>query len=63
MDRKSIIAELERELRMRQQVYPGLIRSGKLHPDLAAKRNQALQAAISLIRESDNPKAEQTKLF
>lgn len=63
MDIKTIIAELERELKMRERVYPGLIRSGKLHPDLARKRNQALLEAITIIRGKEAPKAEQKNLF
>lgn len=63
MDRKAIVAELERELKMRQQVYPGLIRSGKLHPDLAANRNKALQEAIAIVKADDKPTVKQEELF
>lgn len=39
------IAELNRELKMRLDVYPKLIRFGKLHKDEANKRHRALTAA------------------
>lgn len=63
MDKRDIIQELEREMQVRQQVYPALIRNGKLHPHLAARRNRALQAAIDFIKGTDAPKVEQKSLF
>jgi hypothetical protein len=63
MDKKTIIEELERELRMRHQVYPNLIRTGKLSLHLAQKRNQALQAAIDMIRGEKVTKSTQQNLF
>jgi len=43
------VAELRRERKMRDQVYPHLINTGKLQGGEALRRNAALDAAIKTL--------------
>jgi hypothetical protein len=45
--KKEILAELRRELSMRKALYPKWIKSGRMHPEEAAKRIAALNAALT----------------
>lgn len=45
------LSELNREMRMRQDVYPRLIQTGKLSKELAATRNSRLDYAIMVLTE------------
>ncbi|HLG49328.1 MAG TPA: hypothetical protein VKY24_23995 [Reyranella sp.] len=45
------IAELQRERKIREQVYPRWIANGTLKPGLAMKRNAALDAAIKTLED------------
>lgn len=44
-----LIDELNREIRMRQDVYPRLIQKGKLHERVAFRRISLFQAAIAML--------------
>lgn len=44
-----ILTELKRERAMRDHVFPGLVRSKKLDPAVAARRNKCLDAAIAVV--------------
>lgn len=50
LDRQEIIGELERELRMRAQVYPRWILTKKLRQDVGTRRIALMQAAIDLLK-------------
>lgn len=50
MRREDVIAELERELAVRRDVYPRWIVSKKIDPTTAHWRITALEAAIRLLR-------------
>lgn len=53
------LTELKRERRMRDNVYPGLVASGRLVQGEAFRRNAALDAAIAtLTRMSNSLEAE-----
>lgn len=58
--RAEAIAELKRELRMRDHVYPGQIRRGKLTKAKANKQYLALKKALEIL-EADV--GVQAKLF
>lgn len=44
------IAELERELRQRERVYPRLIANGTLRRDRAERQTAAMEAAVRTLR-------------
>ena len=46
---KDMIAELRRELRYRQSVYPSLIKRGLLTAAAAERQNARLQAALDVL--------------
>jgi hypothetical protein len=47
--RKDMIAELRRELRYRQIIYPSLIKRGALTEAAADRQNARLQAALDVL--------------
>jgi hypothetical protein len=49
ISRKDMIAELRRELRYRQTVYPSLIKRGALTEATADRQNARLQAALNVL--------------
>lgn len=58
------LSELNREMRMRQQVYPRLIQSNRLSKELAATRNTRLEYAIMILSNMKNQSPDnQLKLF
>lgn len=59
---EEIVAELERELRMRAQVFPGLVRRGQLSAENAGHRTACLEEALAHCRRT-LPIAEQVDLF
>jgi len=44
------IAEVERELKMRTHVYPGLVASDKLKPLQAIKQNEGMMAVLDTLK-------------
>lgn len=50
-----IVAELERELRMRRQVYPRLVARGQLDAAAAARRIKLLEEAGRLLSAGRKP--------
>ena len=46
-----MIAELEREIRMREQVYPGLVRKGSLAQNTANRRIAVMKAVVTLLKD------------
>ena len=46
---KDMIAELRRELRYRQIIYPGLIKRGALTETAADRQNARLKAALDVL--------------
>ena len=46
-----MIAELEREIRMREQVYPGLVRKGSLAQNTANRRIAVMKAMVTLLKD------------
>ena len=62
--REEAIQEIERELKMREQVYPNLIMKGKLNRVQAERQYRRLLAALSYLRDGVETKSStQTKLF
>lgn len=62
--REEAIQEIERELKMREQVYPNLIMNGKLNRVQAERQYRRLLAALSYLRDGVETKSStQTKLF
>lgn len=62
--RDDAIKELERELKMRERVYPRFVQSGKLHRDTAERQYRRLQAAINFLKEdTPSPTSNQKRLF
>lgn len=58
------IAEIKRELKMREKVYPNLISSGKLNKDQANKQYLRLKYALDqLINKSEKQSGKQRSLF
>jgi hypothetical protein len=49
ISRKDMIAELRRELRYRQTIYPSLIKRGALTKAAADRQNARLQAALDVL--------------
>ena len=49
IDAKEMVAELNRELNQRGRVYERLIAAGRLDEDVAKRRNQVLQAIVTLL--------------
>lgn len=57
------LTELKRERRMRDNVYPGLVASGRLVQGEAFRRNAALDAAIAtLTRVATSNEAERARV-
>ena len=46
-----MIAELEREIRMREQVYPGLVRKGSLAQNTSNRRIAVMKAMVTLLND------------
>lgn len=44
------ITEVERELRMRQRVYPGLVARGKMRPSEAAELIRIMESVLESLR-------------
>lgn len=63
MHTKAVLAELNRELAMRQDLYPMWVNSGRLTSKTAEHRIAALQKAIELIEATQQPQAKQYSLF
>jgi hypothetical protein len=63
MNTKAVLAELNRELAIRQDLYPMWVSYGRLTSKAAEHRIAALQKAIELIEESQRPQAQQFSLF
>jgi len=62
--RDDAIKELERELKMRERVYPRFVQSGKLHRDTAERQYCRLQAAINFLKEeTPSLTSNQKRLF
>jgi hypothetical protein len=49
ISRNDMIAELRRELRYRQIIYPSLIKRGALTEAAAGRQNARLQAALAVL--------------
>jgi len=65
METKLIVAELKRELAVRESVYPSWIQNGRLSSKLAAYRKEALAAAIERIEaqmDAEQPTDEPEQL-
>jgi hypothetical protein len=57
------ITELKRERRMRDNVYPGMVATGRLVQSEAFRRNQALDAAIATLqRMAANLESERARI-
>jgi predicted ATPase len=57
------LAEIKRELRYRQEVYPHLLQSKKISMDIAAKRNTGLEYAKMILTSLKRGEDVQEKLF
>lgn len=57
------IAELKRELKQKEIHYPRWIQSGKISRNLAKKRYLAMKLALEIIKEKQQEKDNQGKLF
>jgi len=58
------ITELRRELRMRRQVYPGLIATGKLRNKDAEYQKACLESTIARLEELERQQTgSQAKMF
>jgi len=53
VENKDVIVELKRELLMREKLYPGWVRDGKLSQKTADRRILAMVRAIELIESMD----------
>lgn len=54
--REDCIKEIERELRMREQVYPNLIARGKLNRTQAERQYRRLRAALTYLGVEEEKK-------
>jgi len=54
METASIIKELERELKVRERVYPDWVYHGKLKYSTAEHRKQCIREAIEIIKKYHN---------
>jgi hypothetical protein len=52
----AMIAEVERELKVRRTVYPRWVADGTLRPDMASARLAAMVAVLELLRRQDQPR-------
>jgi hypothetical protein len=48
--RVEILAELERELKMRREVFPRWVSAGKLKADVAERRIAIMEAVAAMVR-------------
>ena len=58
-----VIRELERELKLREKMYPEWIQSGKLNRQRAEKQYLRLKEAVRLLSEKAEAENRQGKLF
>ena len=61
-NKEAQLQELERELKMRQRVYPRWIREGRLDADVSEHRIKCLIAVIDDFKERHAPGAKQGSL-
>lgn len=61
-NRAAQLAELERELKMRQRVYPNWIRQGRIEADQANHRVACLIEVIEDFKARHSPAAQQGSL-
>lgn len=54
-ERRTAVAEIRRELRVRRCVYPKLVNDGRLSPDEAARRLSDLELAATIIEREAAP--------
>lgn len=47
--------EIEREIRMRKKVYPGLVAKGKMKTDEARRRIAVMEAVLQTLQEKSEP--------
>ena len=57
-----VLNALIRELRMREDVYPGMIRTGKMKARTAAHEIKCIQAALKILKDQVAANSNQLKL-
>ena len=58
-----VIDEIKREIKVRERVYPGWVKSGKIRQSCADYRCLCLKAALVWLEEIERTTAEQRSLF
>lgn len=53
MSNQELIAEAKRELKMRQQVYPNWVESGKITQSVATHRINAMAAIVAILEATE----------